>query len=137
LLQSIYGQFTEGFGTPDLIHAEALLEGLRPNSLEKVAKNRLTWSRRNYLRSPRIVAARLSRLKSKARPAERHLGVLWKPQRFIQLRIVKNVGDARGKANADHQRREDERHCHHLQVGKAAGGGSAAGDCSGRFRAAG
>jgi hypothetical protein len=91
LLQSIYGQFTEGFGTPDLIHAEALLEGLRPNSLEKVAKNRLTWSRRNYLRSPRIVAARLSRLKSKARPAERHLGVLWKPQRFIQLRIVKNV----------------------------------------------
>ena len=47
----------------------------------------------NYLRSPRIKpnAARLSRLKSKARPAERHLGVLWKPQRFIQLRIVKNV----------------------------------------------
>src|SRR5215475_4113094 len=32
------------------------------------------------------------------------------------------VGDARGKANADDQRREDERHCHHLQVGKAAGG---------------
>jgi hypothetical protein len=28
---------------------------------------------------------------SKARPAERHLGVLWKPQRFVQLRIVKNV----------------------------------------------
>jgi hypothetical protein len=53
--------------------------------------SRLTWSRRNYLRSPRIVAARLSRLKSKARPAERHLGVLWKPQRFVQLRIVKNV----------------------------------------------
>jgi class 3 adenylate cyclase/predicted ATPase len=39
LLQSIYGQFTEGFGTPDLIDAEALLEGLRPNSLEKAAKN--------------------------------------------------------------------------------------------------
>src|SRR4029434_1634608 len=38
-LQSIYDQFTEGFGTADLIHAEALLEGLRPNSLEKVAKN--------------------------------------------------------------------------------------------------
>src|SRR6266511_3999405 len=37
------------------------------------------------------LAARLSRLKSKARPAERHLGVLWKPQRFVQLRIVKNV----------------------------------------------
>jgi hypothetical protein len=33
----------------------------------------------------------LSRLKSKARPAERHPGVLWKPQRFVQLRIVKNV----------------------------------------------
>src|SRR5262249_8237173 len=32
------------------------------------------------------------------------------------------VGDARGKANADDQRREDECHCHHLQVGKAAGG---------------
>jgi predicted ATPase len=35
LLQSIYGQFTEGFGTADLIDAKALLEGLRPNSLEK------------------------------------------------------------------------------------------------------
>jgi hypothetical protein len=32
------------------------------------------------------------------------------------------VGDARGKANADDQRREDERHCHNLQVGKAGGG---------------
>jgi hypothetical protein len=53
--------------------------------------SRLTWSRRNYLQSPRIVAARLSRLKSKARPAERHPGILWKPQRFVQLRIVKNV----------------------------------------------
>ena len=30
LLQSTYGQFTEGFGTADLIHAEALLESLRP-----------------------------------------------------------------------------------------------------------
>jgi predicted ATPase len=28
LLQSIYNKFTEGFGTPDLIQAEALLEGL-------------------------------------------------------------------------------------------------------------
>src|SRR6266542_1951939 len=55
--------------------------------------SRLTWSRRNYLRSPRIVAARLGRLKSKARPAERHLGVLWKPQRFVQLRIVKHKLD--------------------------------------------
>jgi hypothetical protein len=27
LLQSIYDQFTEGFGTADLIHARALLEG--------------------------------------------------------------------------------------------------------------
>jgi predicted ATPase len=27
LLQSIYDQFTEGFGTADLIHAKALLEG--------------------------------------------------------------------------------------------------------------
>jgi hypothetical protein len=26
LLQSIYDQFTEGFGTADLIHAEALLD---------------------------------------------------------------------------------------------------------------
>src|SRR5262249_55158270 len=32
------------------------------------------------------------------------------------------VGDARGKANADDQRREDERYYHHLQVGKAVGG---------------
>jgi hypothetical protein len=31
-------------------------------------------------------------------------------------------GDALGKANADDQRREDERYCHHLQVGKAVGG---------------
>ena len=30
LLQSIYDQFTEGFGTADLIRAEALLESLRP-----------------------------------------------------------------------------------------------------------
>jgi predicted ATPase len=29
LLQSIYGQFTEGFGTADLIHAAVLLESLR------------------------------------------------------------------------------------------------------------
>jgi class 3 adenylate cyclase/predicted ATPase len=38
LLESIYDQFTEGFGTPDLIHAKALLEGLRANSVNKVAK---------------------------------------------------------------------------------------------------
>jgi hypothetical protein len=44
-----------------------------------------------WRRSPRIVSARLSRLKSKTRPAERHPRVLWKPQRFVQLRIVKNV----------------------------------------------
>ena len=31
LLQSIYDQFTEGFGTADLIHAKALLESLRAN----------------------------------------------------------------------------------------------------------
>jgi hypothetical protein len=31
------------------------------------------------------VAARPSRLKSKAGPAERHPGVLWKPQRFVQV----------------------------------------------------
>jgi len=30
LLQSIYDRFTEGFGTADLIQAEALLESLRP-----------------------------------------------------------------------------------------------------------
>jgi class 3 adenylate cyclase/predicted ATPase len=30
LLQSIYEQFTEGFGTADLIHAKVLLEGLKP-----------------------------------------------------------------------------------------------------------
>src|SRR6266446_6300176 len=54
--------------------------------------SRLSCSRRNYLRSPRISsAARPSRLKSKAGPAERHPGVLWKPQRFVQVRIVKNV----------------------------------------------
>jgi predicted ATPase len=39
LLQSIYDQFTEGFGTADLIHARALLEGLRANSVDKVAKD--------------------------------------------------------------------------------------------------
>jgi len=36
--------------------------------------------------------------------------------------VRRTVGDARGKANANDQRREDECHCHHLQVGKAAGG---------------
>jgi hypothetical protein len=41
------------------------------------------------LRSPR--AATPSRLKSKAGPAEGHPGVLWKLQRFVQVRIVKNV----------------------------------------------
>jgi len=30
LLQSIYDRFTEGFGTADLIQAQALLESLRP-----------------------------------------------------------------------------------------------------------
>jgi predicted ATPase len=30
LLQSIHDRFTEGFGTADLIQAEALLESLRP-----------------------------------------------------------------------------------------------------------
>jgi predicted ATPase len=39
LLQSIYDQFTEGFGTADLIHARTLLEGLRANSVDKVAKD--------------------------------------------------------------------------------------------------
>jgi class 3 adenylate cyclase/predicted ATPase len=39
LLQSIYDQFTEGFSTADLIHARALLEGLRANSVDKVAKD--------------------------------------------------------------------------------------------------
>jgi len=38
-LQSIYNKFTEGFGTPDLIQAEALLEGLRANSVDKAAKD--------------------------------------------------------------------------------------------------
>jgi len=32
LLQSIYDQFTEGFGTTDLIHAKALLESLLANA---------------------------------------------------------------------------------------------------------
>jgi predicted ATPase len=35
LLQSIYNKFTEGFGTPDLVQAEALLEDLRANSVAK------------------------------------------------------------------------------------------------------
>jgi len=39
LLQSIYDQFTEGFATADLIHARTLLEGLRANSVDKVAKD--------------------------------------------------------------------------------------------------
>jgi hypothetical protein len=38
-LQSIYDQFTEGFNTTDLIHARALLEGLRANSVDKVMKD--------------------------------------------------------------------------------------------------
>jgi predicted ATPase len=37
LLQSIYDQFTEGFGTADLIHAKALLEGLHANSVDRRA----------------------------------------------------------------------------------------------------
>jgi predicted ATPase len=32
LLQSTYDQFTEGFGTADLVHAEALLQSLRPSA---------------------------------------------------------------------------------------------------------
>ena len=32
------------------------------------------------------------------------------------------VGDARGKGNADDQRRADKGHHHHLEVGKAVGG---------------
>jgi predicted ATPase/class 3 adenylate cyclase len=39
LLQSIYVQFTEGFGTADLIHARTLLEGLRANSVDKAARD--------------------------------------------------------------------------------------------------
>ena len=35
LLQSIYDQFTEGFGTSDLIRAEALLQDLRELSEQK------------------------------------------------------------------------------------------------------
>jgi hypothetical protein len=38
-LQSIYDQFTEGFNTTDLIHARTLLEGLRANSVDKVARD--------------------------------------------------------------------------------------------------
>ena len=37
LLQSIYDQFTEGFGTADLIHAEALLESLLASGRHSVA----------------------------------------------------------------------------------------------------
>ena len=39
LLQSAYDQFKEGFGTTDLIHARALIEGLHANSADKVAKD--------------------------------------------------------------------------------------------------
>jgi predicted ATPase/class 3 adenylate cyclase len=39
LLQSIYNKFTEGFGTPDLIQAEALLKDLRADSVDRVAKD--------------------------------------------------------------------------------------------------
>jgi hypothetical protein len=39
LLQCIYDQFTEGFGTADLIRARALLEGVRANSADKVGKD--------------------------------------------------------------------------------------------------
>jgi hypothetical protein len=38
LLQSIYGRFTEGFGTADLIHARALLEG-SCELMERMAKH--------------------------------------------------------------------------------------------------
>ena len=38
LLEAIYNQFTEGFGTRDLIHAKALLKALRANSVNKVVK---------------------------------------------------------------------------------------------------
>jgi hypothetical protein len=37
-LEAIYNQFTEGFGTPDLIHAKALLKAFRAASVNKVAK---------------------------------------------------------------------------------------------------
>src|SRR5215813_13319649 len=39
LLQSIYDQCTEGSHTTDMIHAKALLEGLRANSVDKVVKD--------------------------------------------------------------------------------------------------
>jgi predicted ATPase len=36
LLKSIYDQFTEGFGTPDLIQARALLEARLPSNGRRV-----------------------------------------------------------------------------------------------------
>jgi hypothetical protein len=44
LLQSIYEQFTEGFGTPDLIQAKALLEEFRANSVNKKAETQVPGS---------------------------------------------------------------------------------------------
>ena len=44
LLQPIYDQFTEGFGTPDLIQAQALLQGLRASLVTKEAETHVAGS---------------------------------------------------------------------------------------------
>jgi len=45
LLRSIYDQFTEGFGTTELIHAEALLEGLLAKSSGRDCQGSIKRSR--------------------------------------------------------------------------------------------
>src|SRR5262249_57858344 len=53
LLQSIYDRFTEGFGTADLIRAEALLESLRPRA-SAGQRYTMTPSGANFFRSASI-----------------------------------------------------------------------------------
>jgi class 3 adenylate cyclase/predicted ATPase len=44
LLESIYDQFTEGFGTSDLVQAQALLQGLRASLVTKKAETHVAGS---------------------------------------------------------------------------------------------
>lgn len=54
MLQSIYDQFTEGFGTADLIHAKALLEFVAPASKKN---SRSGWDRLHEVNRPRDTKA--------------------------------------------------------------------------------
>ena len=55
LLQSIYNKFTEGFDTPDLLEAKALIESLSPNSiLEGSARLQKPETRKRGPRPPSV-----------------------------------------------------------------------------------